>query len=99
MLFTTNMVSQVKAGEPETKSNTIEEKQKEEGKLALEAQEIYEKAKEYNKDPAEDPAPIITELLDKRTANSKSFMHDDGSISVAAYPYDIHYQKMENMRR
>ena len=58
---------------------------------ALASQKIYDDAAKFNPDPVTDPAPIIGEIIEKRTANTKSFRNDDNSVTVATYPYAVHY--------
>ena len=45
-----------------------------------------------NKDPAVDEAPIISEVKEKRTLNTKTFLHEDFTMTTATYPTNVFYE-------
>ncbi len=56
-------------------------------------------SKEYiNKDPAAEEAPIISEIVEKRTLNTKTFMHSDYTMTTSTYPANIFYEEAGKLK-
>ncbi|MDD2371603.1 MAG: hypothetical protein PHQ32_06350 [Firmicutes bacterium] len=45
-----------------------------------------------NEDQVVEESPIIQEIKDERTFNTKSFLHEDFTITVATYPTNVFYK-------